>query len=181
MLYRKCLKGVNLNLKHLAMWQGINVVTMLKSFPVILLVNQMKSQRTFLFSIPILFKKNFPYHILIKSLLRIITEKPLNTLKLKKHLNLSICLLIFFWLGKTRRALVLTLFRMDFFGAAHGSGRGEVGKKPPSLKFVSHIDTLFLVSHILLVLLTSAFIHRKLANFAISRNTGIDCVLIHYF
>ena len=31
------------------------------------------------------------------------------------------------------------------------------------------------------VLLTSAFFHRKSANFAISRNTDIDCILVHNF
>ena len=30
-------------------------------------------------------------------------------------------------------------------------------------------------------LLTSTFFHRKSANFAISRNTDIDCILIHNF
>ena len=33
----------------------------------------------------------------------------------------------------------LTLFRMGFFGAAHGWGGGEGQKGPPSLKFVAHI------------------------------------------
>ena len=32
-----------------------------------------------------------------------------------------------------------------------------------------------------LILLTSAFFHRKTAKFAISRNTNIDCTLVHNF
>ena len=36
----------------------------------------------------------------------------------------------------------LTLFRMGILGAAHRWGRGEGGKKPPSLKSVTDIPTM---------------------------------------
>ena len=40
---------------------------------------------------------------------------------------------------------------------------------------------IWITWHTSWVLLTSAFFHRKSANFAISRNTDIDCILIHNF
>ena len=88
---------------------------------------------------------------------------------------------------------ILTLFRMGFFGATHGWGGGQKG--PPSLKPVTHIlkgwnwhsDTLpkedpkniWITCHTSWVMLTSAFFHWKSANFPISRNADIDCILIH--
>ena len=91
----------------------------------------------------------------------------------------------------------LTLFRMGFFGAAHGWG-WRVGKKVPSPYNLSHIfcndetwhsytlpkedpQNIWVTSHNPWVLLTSAFFHWKSGNFAISRNTDIDCILIHNF
>ena len=91
--------------------------------------------------------------------------------------------------------LVLILFRMGFLGAAHGCGGRGRAKRAPSLESVTHIlqwwnlTQLYLaqrrskkyMNHAthLLSLLTSAFFHRKSVNFAISRNTDIDCILIH--
>ena len=40
---------------------------------------------------------------------------------------------------------------------------------------------IWITCHILWVLLTSAFFHQKAASFAISRNTDIDCLLVHNF
>ena len=65
-----------------------------------------------------------------------------------------------------------------------GGGRG--------LKSVAHIlqwrnlpkgdpKNIWITWHTPWVLLTSAFFLRKSANFAISRNTNIDCILIHNF
>ena len=87
-------------------------------------------------------------------------------------------------------SVLLTLFRMGVFGAAHGWGGA------PSLKPVTHIlqwwnlSQLHLpkedpknMNHVThpLSSATSAFFHRKSANFALSRNTDIDCILIHDF
>ena len=87
----------------------------------------------------------------------------------------------------------LTLFRMGIFGAAHG---WEGGKRPPTLKSVTHIyneetwhsctylkEIKKYMKHVTYprLLLSSAFFHRKSANFIISRNTDIDCNLIHNF
>ena len=88
----------------------------------------------------------------------------------------------------------LTLFRMGFFEVVHG----WVGQKDPSsLKSVTYIlqwwnlaqhtlpkegpKNIWITWHTPWVLLTSALFHRKSANFAISRNTYIDCILIHNF
>ena len=89
----------------------------------------------------------------------------------------------------------LTLFRMGFFGAAHGWGRG--GKKPPLPKTGHTYLTMMKLGTVIPYLekiqknmnhvahpLSSADIsifHRKSANFAISRNTDIECILIHNF
>ena len=85
---------------------------------------------------------------------------------------------------------------MALFGAAHGCGGP---KMPLSLKSVVHNHNpehetwhsytlpkedpknIKIAWHILQVLLTSAFFHQKSANFAISRNTDIDYILIHSF
>ena len=87
--------------------------------------------------------------------------------------------------------IILTLFRMGIFRAAHGWG---VPKRPPLPKICHTYPAMMKRSsytlpkedpknisiswHIPWVLLTSAFFHRKSANFVISRNTGIDCILI---
>ena len=86
----------------------------------------------------------------------------------------------------------LTLFRTSLFGVAHGIG----GKKAHLLQLhISHNDgtwhsytlskedpeNIWITWHSPWVLLTSAFFHRKSANFAISRNTDLDCVLIYNF
>ena len=92
----------------------------------------------------------------------------------------------------------LTLFRMGFFRAAYGCWVGGGAERPPSLKFFHTYPTmmklgtvipypkkiwknLWITWHSPWVLLTSAFFHQKSANFAISRNRYIDCILIHNF
>ena len=90
----------------------------------------------------------------------------------------------------------LTLFRMGFFGAAHGWS-----SPPPPKKNLSHISyndetwhsytsytlpkndpkNIWITWHTPWVPLTSAIFHWKSANFAISRNTCIDCILIQNF
>ena len=93
----------------------------------------------------------------------------------------------FLFLCQTKITLfvyLLTLFRMDIFGAAHGWGLGGGAKRPPlpevchtyatMMKLVTVIPYLKKSSTWVLkpwVLLTSAFFYRKSANFAISRNT----------
>ena len=79
-----------------------------------------------------------------------------------------------------------------------GCSRMAGGQKgPPSLRSVTHILRWWKLAQLYLtrrrskkymnhvthtwVLLTSAFFHQKSANFAISRNTDIDCILIHNF
>ena len=79
-----------------------------------------------------------------------------------------------------------------------GCSRMAGGQKgPPSLRSVTHIRQWWKLAQLYLtrrrskkymnhvthpwVLLTSAFFHQKSANFAISRNTDIDCILIHNF
>ena len=84
------------------------------------------------------------------------------------------------------------------YGLFWGCSRmGESQKGLPSLKSVTHIlqwwnlaqiylpkedrKNIWITWHTPWVLLTSAFFHRKSANFAISRHTDIDCILIHNF
>ena len=75
------------------------------------------------------------------------------------------------------KRMTLTLFRMGFYGAAHWwVGRGS--KRPPSLKPAKNIWITWQTPW---VLLTSAFFNLKSANFAISRNTDFDWILIHNF
>ena len=81
-------------------------------------------------------------------------------------------------------------------GLFRGCSRmGGSQKDPLSLKSVTHIcndetwysyilpkeyaKNVWTTWHTTWALLTPAFFHRKLANFAISRNTDIDCNLIH--
>ena len=81
---------------------------------------------------------------------------------------------------------------MGIFGAAHRKG-GQKGSS--SLKSVTHIccndeiwhsytlpkedpKNILIMWHIPSVLLTLAFFHRKSANFVISINTDLDCVVI---
>ena len=91
-----------------------------------------------------------------------------------------------------KKNIFLTLFRMGFFGAAHGRGQG-----PPSLKSVTHIlqwwnlsqlyltkndpKNIWITWHTPWVPMTPTIFHWKSANFAISRNTCIDCILIQNF
>ena len=94
--------------------------------------------------------------------------------------------------------VILTLFRMGIFGAAHRwEGRGQKG--PPSLPKICHTyPTMMKLCTVILylkkiqkniritwyipwVLLTSAFFLRKSENFFISRNTDINCILIRNF
>ena len=93
--------------------------------------------------------------------------------------------------------LMLTLFRMSLFGAAHGcrggGGRG-VGSEKAHLPIICHTyptmmklgsytlpkkdpKNIWITWHTHWVLLTSAFFHRESANFVISRNT--DIVMLH--
>ena len=76
---------------------------------------------------------------------------------------------------------------MGILGAAHG-WKGP--KRPPLPKIFHTYPTMMKVDTIMPylkkintpeVLLTSAFFHQKSANFAISRKTDIDCILIHNF
>ena len=73
---------------------------------------------------------------------------------------------------------VLTLFRMGIFGAV-APYNDETWQSytlpyadPKNIRITWHTPWL---------LLTSAFFHRKSANFVISRNTDIDCILVHNF
>ena len=83
---------------------------------------------------------------------------------------------------------------MGFFGAAHG---WEVKKLPLPKMCHTHLTMMKLdesytlpkedpknisiTLHTPRVLLTSAFFHWKSANFAILRNTDIDCIFVHTF
>ena len=96
---------------------------------------------------------------------------------------------------KTLNPILLTLFRMGFFGAAHGWGGGLFG--PPSVKSATQIlqwwnlaqlylarevpKNAWITWHSPWILLASAFFHRKSANFSTSRNPHIDWILIYYF
>ena len=91
----------------------------------------------------------------------------------------------------------LALFRMGFFGAAHGWGGAQKAFPTPTLKSVSHIlqrqnvaqlylawrrsKNIWITWHTPWVLLIFTFFHRKSASFAISRNTDEDSILIHDF
>ena len=91
----------------------------------------------------------------------------------------------------------LTLFRMGLFGTTHWWGGGGA-KRPPSLTspdicHTSYNDetwhslpkedpkNIWITWHTLWFLLTSAFFQQKSANYAISRSTDIDCILINNF
>ena len=95
-----------------------------------------------------------------------------------------------FWFPK-----ILTLFRMGIFGASNG---WEGGKNPPLSnichtypKMTKHGTVIpdlkmikknnWIMWHVPWFLLTSALFYRKSTNFVISRNTGIDCILVHNF
>ena len=83
---------------------------------------------------------------------------------------------------------------MGFFGAAHGWG--ERVQKGPLLPKICHKYPAMMklgsctlpkeepkknINHTPCIVLTSAFFYRKSANFAISKNTDIDCILAHNF
>ena len=89
---------------------------------------------------------------------------------------------------------ILTLFRMGFFRAAHGCGRGQKGPlskichiHPKMMKLGSYtlpeesLQNIWITWHTSWVVLTSAFFHRTSANFAILRNTDIDSISMHNF
>ena len=62
--------------------------------------------------------------------------------------------------------------KMQFFSMQlYFHRENEINKTSPQVSF----------KYFLKVLLASAFFHHKSANFAISRNTDIDCILIHNF
>ena len=82
---------------------------------------------------------------------------------------------------------------MVFLGAAHRWGQKD--PPPQNLSHISYSDetwhnytlskddpkNISITWHTSWVLLTSAFFHRKPENFALSKNTDIDCILIHNF
>ena len=63
-----------------------------------------------------------------------------------------------------------------FFGAAHG---WTGGRQDAALSKICHIYPAMMKFDT--VILRSAFFHQKSANFAISRNVDIDCILMHNF
>ena len=93
--------------------------------------------------------------------------------------------------------LISTLFRWDFWLLLTDGGGGGWAKSPPSLKSVTHMlqwrnlaqlyltqrrsKNIWIMWQTSWVLLKSVFFHRKSANFALSRNTYIDCILLHDF
>ena len=98
-----------------------------------------------------------------------------------------------FWNHK--EYVILPLFRMGLFGTAHRLG--VVGKGLPLPKTfhtyptITNLGTIipyqkkvqknvWTMRHTPSVLLTSTFFHWKSANFAVSRNTDIDCILQIY-
>ena len=80
---------------------------------------------------------------------------------------------------------------MGFFGTAHGLWQKDPFPKichlcPTMIKLGTVIPYLKKIRRIyesrktpLSVLLSSSFFHQKSANFAISRNTDLDCILIY--
>ena len=84
-----------------------------------------------------------------------------------------------------------------FWGCSRMNGGGEWrAKKPPLLNLSTYPTMMKLDSYTLpkgdrkkiwtlwhtpWVLLTSAFFHQKSSNSVISRNTDIDCILVHNF
>ena len=89
------------------------------------------------------------------------------------------------------------IFKMGFFGAAHGWGRGAVQKAPPHPYNLSHISyndenwhsitlpkkdpkNIWITWHNLWFLLTHHFFTRN-HQIMLSRNTDIDCILIQDF
>ena len=82
---------------------------------------------------------------------------------------------------------ILTVFRIGFFGAAEGwGGRGGGGGESDNTRLLlqknlSHTSYSDETWHTPWVLLPSAFFQRKSLVFVISRNTDIDCILIHSF
>ena len=106
----------------------------------------------------------------------------------------------FCWLGSRKHSVVfskltshgsfLTLFRMGLFEAAHGWVQDQ--KDLPFQNFVIHIwqiytlpkedpKNIWITWHTPWILLTSALFHWKLANYVISVNKDIDCILVHNF
>ena len=81
------------------------------------------------------------------------------------------------------------MFTFNPIQDGHFWGCSQIGGGPPSfLKSVADIlqwwnltdpKNIWITWHTPWVLLTSAFFHRKSANFVISRNTDIDCILVH--
>ena len=89
---------------------------------------------------------------------------------------------------------ILTVFRMGLFVAAHGYGE-QKGPPPWNLSHKSYndkvwhtytlpkenLENIWITWHTPWALLTSGFFHRKSANFAMSRNTYIDCISVRDF
>ena len=78
---------------------------------------------------------------------------------------------------------ILTVFRIGFFEAAKDEGGGGESDNTRLLlqKNLSHTSYSDETWHTPWVLLPSAFFQRKSLVFVISRNTDIDCILIHSF
>ena len=82
---------------------------------------------------------------------------------------------------------MLTLFRMGIFGAAHGCGVGGGEVERFSLPKICHrYLTMMKIGAVIPYLKKIQQIYKPRdiftgANFVISRNTDIDCILIHNF
>ena len=90
---------------------------------------------------------------------------------------------------RVKSVKLLTQFRKSFFGAGRWWGGTKKGPPPWNLSHISYSDEtrrsytlpkenlklIWIRWHTPWVLVTSAFFHRKSANFAISRNTDTDC------
>ena len=100
------------------------------------------------------------------------------------------------WLFLSIYHSILTLFRIDIFEAVH---RWRGGAKTTTIPKICHTyptiiklgtvipylkktkKNIWIMWHTLLILLTLAFSHWISVNVAISRNTDIECILVHNF
>ena len=86
-------------------------------------------------------------------------------------------------------SLILALFRMDLFGAAHGWRCKKVlfpkvcHTYPIMMKLCTVIPYLKYTNHVIPASSSAdiSIFHQKSANFALSRNTDIDCILMPNF
>ena len=73
---------------------------------------------------------------------------------------------------------------MGFFRAAHGWGGGGGKKDPPSLHKIYHTYPIMIKLGTVIPYLKKIqkiYESHDTANFAMSRNTDIECILIHNF